>query len=61
MREVTLSEMEDMQYSSGYADYIMANGDGSVRAICNGDTLTMAMEDGYLFEEYAASIGVTLP
>jgi predicted transcriptional regulator len=68
MREVTLSEMEDMKYSNGYANYIMEHGDLSARVICkidalemeDGDDLTLAMEDGYLFEEYAESIGVIL-
>lgn len=61
MREVSLTEMEDMQYSEGYAAYIMKHGNNSDRTICDGDTLTLAMEDGYLFEEYMASLGLTLP
>ena len=61
MREVTLSEMEDMQYSDEYAQYIMANGDAAHRMICNGSMLLESMEQGYLFEEFAQSIGVTLP
>lgn len=39
-----------------YADYIMAHGDNSERAICNGNMLTIAMEDGYLLDEFKASL-----
>jgi hypothetical protein len=60
MIEATLSQMEDMQYSDAYAQYIMDNCAGE-RVICNGDTLLEAMEDGHLFEEFAASLGLTLP
>lgn len=49
----------ELQYSPEYASFIMANGDPSERVICDGDTLTDAMEDGYLFSEYLASIGVS--
>lgn len=61
MREVTLSEMEEMQYSEEYAQYIMNNGGPTHSFICNGSMLLEAMEQGYLFEEFAESIGVTLP
>jgi hypothetical protein len=60
MQEATLSQMEDLQYSDEYAAYIMDNSAGD-RVICNGDTLLEAMEDGYLFEEFAESKGLTLP
>lgn len=44
--------IDDMQYSPEYAEYIMEHSKGD-RIICNGDTLTQAMEDGYLFKEFS--------
>ena len=38
----------------------MENGDGSVRTICNGNTLTIAMEDGYLFDEFVDHLWFTM-
>ena len=43
-----------------YAEYIMEHSAGD-RIICNGDTLLDAMEDGYLFDDYLLSLGLTLP
>ena len=60
MIEATLTQMENMQDSDAYVQYIMDNSAGE-RLICNGDTLLEAMEDGYLFEEFAATLGLTLP
>ena len=60
MKLATLSQMEDMQYSSAYAEYIMDNSPGCDRLICNGHMLLAAQEAGYLFEEFAASIGYEL-
>ena len=48
-------DTSELQYSSAYAEYIMENSKGD-RVICNGDTLTEAMEDGYLFEEFLNSL-----
>jgi hypothetical protein len=59
-QELTLSQMEDLQYSDAYAEYVMENSKGE-RTICNGNTLTIAMEEGYLFEEFVESLGKTLP
>jgi hypothetical protein len=42
---------DNFQLDSEYAEYIMNNSNGE-RVICNGDTLTIAMEDGYLSEEF---------
>ena len=39
-----------------YADFIMEHGDPSERVICNGDTLLEAMEEGYLLNEFIATI-----
>ena len=52
---ITLAEMEDMMYDADYAEYIMANASNDARMICNGDQLTIAMEDLYLFEDYLMS------
>ena len=48
-------DTSELQYSDAYAEYIMENSKGD-RVICNGDTLTEAMEDGYLFEEFLNSL-----
>ena len=55
MREVILTEIDELQYSDSYAAYIMEHAKGD-RVICNGDTLLSAQEDGYLFDEFLASI-----
>ena len=60
MKEATLTQMEDLQSSDEYAEYIMANCGGD-RLIANGDMLIVAIDDGYLFTEFAASKGFTLP
>lgn len=49
--------MDDLQYSSEYAEFIMANC-GPDRVICNGDLLTIAMEDRYLFAEFLKTLGI---
>lgn len=48
-------ELDDLQYSSEYADYIMEHSSGD-RIICNGDMLIEAMEDGYLWEDFLGSL-----
>lgn len=48
--------LDDLQYSTEYAEYIMEHCGGD-RIICNGNTLTEAMEDGYLWKEFLESIG----
>lgn len=45
-----MSAVYDAQQTH-YASYIMNNCGGD-RMICNGDTLIVAMEDGYLWEEF---------
>ena len=58
-KELTLlndTELDDLNYSEEYADYIMENCGGD-RIICNGDTLLQAQEDGYLFNEFLESLG----
>ena len=47
--------LDDLQYCDEYMEFIMTNGE---RMICDGDMLLDAAEDGYLFEEFLASIGV---
>ena len=48
-------ELDDLQMSSEYADYIIENAGGE-RVICNGDTLIIAMEEGYLWKEFLESL-----
>jgi hypothetical protein len=60
MKEATLSEMEELQWSDEYSEYIMANSPGD-RMIGNGDMLIETIEDGYLFDDFCASKGFTLP
>jgi hypothetical protein len=50
-------DLEDLQYSDEYAEFIMENGKGD-RLIHNGNSLTEAMEEGYLWEDFLISIGV---
>ena len=47
-------DASELQYSDAYAEYIMENSKGD-RVICNGDMLTVAMEEGDLFEEFLNS------
>jgi hypothetical protein len=47
--------VEELQYSAEYAEYIMDNSAGD-RVICNGDMLTAAMEDSYMFEQFLATM-----
>ena len=62
--DITFSELREQceqgDFDTEYAEYIMENGDGSVRTICNGDTLTIAMEDGYLFDEFVDHLWFTM-
>jgi hypothetical protein len=59
LKEATLSQLEELQDCQKYAEFIMKNGDPSERVICNGHTLLEAQYDGYLFEEFLNSIGLT--
>lgn len=45
---------DDLAYSDEYATFIMDN--AGTRAICNGDMLLKAMEEGFLFEEFLKSL-----
>jgi hypothetical protein len=56
-RIATGSELDELSYSSEYAEYIMDNCHGE-RVICNGDTLIQAQEDFYLWEEFLESVGL---
>lgn len=52
-------EQVEVAYDAGkldaeYAEYIMEHAAGD-RVICNGDTLTAAMEDQYLLEDFLSS------
>lgn len=50
-RDLIELNFEDGVYDSEYCEYIMDNCGGD-RIICNGDTLIVAMEDGYLAEDF---------
>lgn len=56
---LTTAEVEDMQFSDEYAEYIM-NHCGGDRIVCNGDTLLRAMEDSYLFDDFCDQKGVQI-
>ena len=56
-RIATSSELDELAYSSEYAEYIMDNAVGH-RIICNGDTLIQAQEDFFLWEEFLESRGL---
>jgi hypothetical protein len=56
-RIATSSELDELAYSSEYAEYIMDNAAGQ-RIICNGDTLIQAQEDFFLWEEFLDSRGL---
>jgi hypothetical protein len=47
--------MDSYDLDDAYADYIMEHSAGD-RLICNGDTLILAMEDGYLFDSFKESM-----
>lgn len=57
MTIATGTKLDELAYSDEYADFIMTHSKGD-RVICNGDLLTEAMEDGYLFDEFLLSISV---
>ena len=59
MIETTQQQLDDLWYD-GYGDYIMDHADTDYAVICNGDTLLMYMEQGYLWEEFLASRGLSL-
>lgn len=50
--------LDDLMYSEEYAEYIMKHGDPETHPICDGDMLTVAQEEGYLFNEFLESIGL---
>lgn len=51
----TDDQLDELAYSDQYAEYIMSNGFAD-RGICDGDTLLVAMEDGYLFDEFVETL-----
>ena len=56
---MTEAQLDDLQYSEEYAEFIMSNCHGE-RVICNGNTLTIAMEDGYLWDAFLESKGIKI-
>lgn len=57
MKITSIDQLLDLQDSSDYAEFIMANPRRETAHICNGDQLTRAMERGLLFDEFLASLG----
>lgn len=45
------ADLDDLFQSDEYMEFLMERAGGD-RLICNGDTLTQAMEDGYLWDEF---------
>lgn len=43
---------EEADLFNEYMEYIMENADPSERMICNGDSLVVAAEEGYLYEAF---------
>lgn len=44
-------QKQEDEMEQQYAEYLMEHTCGD-RLICNGDDLTRAMEDGYLYDEF---------
>lgn len=55
MKNYTDEELDEMSYSDEYAHFVMDNSTGD-RCITNGNALLIAMEDGYMFEEFLKSL-----
>ena len=53
--EILGAQFDNGELDEQYADYIMDNCVGD-RVICNGDTLTEAMEDHYLLDSFLESL-----
>ena len=53
--EIELQFMEG-KFDIEYAKYIDSHADASVINICNGDSLTKAMELGYLYNDFISYI-----
>jgi hypothetical protein len=60
MKIITPAQLDQLSCSDEYAEYIMNNCGGD-RIICNGDTLTDAMEQQYLLDEFVESLGFLQP
>jgi len=58
LKKATQQQLDDLYYD-GYGEYIYENADMDYYVICNGDAMLQAMEDGYLWEEFLASKGLT--
>jgi hypothetical protein len=57
MTKATSTQLETLQESTEYADFLMYN--CADRIICNGDALLEATEDGHMFEDFLATLGLT--
>ena len=49
------TKMNNFELDSEYSDYIMEHCAGD-RMICNGDQLILAIEDGYLYDEFKSTV-----
>jgi len=52
----TDEQLDELANSDQYGEYIMEHGDNSEVCICDGDSLIVAMEKGYLFDEFVESL-----
>lgn len=53
---MTQDEIDELQFSDEYAEFILKHHDE--RPIGNGDMLLVAMEQGFLWEEFLKSKGL---
>ena len=54
------AQCEEGKFDVEYAEYILNHADRSVVLICNGRMLTVAMEQGYLFEDFIDYLWFTM-
>ena len=52
------NKVDDLIYSSEYAEFIMTQANQGERVICNGHMLLEAQEDGFMFDEFLKSKGL---
>ena len=54
-RKMIIADIENNVYDTEYAEFIMDRCAGD-RMICNGDQLLLAMEDGYIYDEFLENL-----
>lgn len=52
MMFLSQEQLDNLQFSDEYANFILDNFDPEERVICNGNTLLEAQEAGYMFAEF---------